>query len=300
MLRRRNATATVIVVFVGLCAVDFITPFTVVAFVLPSHHRQISLINRPSKTQSSFPLSKDGNGEGFAKASSSPSKTNEQQQQQQQKQQKKQTKKKSKKETKSSGRSGAEFELQEMKVNIREMISQGIQSRYLDPTKRKEIESYVRAVASRIDSPIPIHFLSNDQNFLVRGSWRLAFSTEGATLGDLPKDTAVYVRILDEQILDYELEFTDGPWGLKSLTARSKYTVDPGPANPGLVTFVYDQITTDLFGRNLPVGFFGLLKGRANYIETAWFDGTYWIDRGFSPKGEEYFNVYVKDEDGMK
>jgi hypothetical protein len=70
-----------------------------------------------------------------------------------------------------------------------------------------------------------------------------------------------------------------------------------GPVNPGLVTFVYDEIKTDVFGlKDVGVGFFGLLKGRANYVESAYFDGRFWIERGFSPDGNEYFNAYVREQ----
>lgn len=68
--------------------------------------------------------------------------------------------------------------------------------------------------------------------------------------------------------------------------------------NPGLLTFTYNEITTDVFGlSNLPVGFFGLLKGRANYVESNFFDGDIWIERGYSPEGAEFFNVYLREED---
>jgi hypothetical protein len=67
--------------------------------------------------------------------------------------------------------------------------------------------------------------------------------------------------------------------------------------NPGLLTFVYDEITTDVFGlQNLSVGFFGLLKGRANYLESSYFDGLFWIERGTSPEGRVYYNVYVRSK----
>lgn len=62
---------------------------------------------------------------------------------------------------------------------------------------------------------------------------------------------------------------------------------------------VYDAITMDTFGlRNLGIGFFGMLKGRSNYIQTAFFDGKIWIDRGFDQMkdGLEYFNIYVLQE----
>ena len=69
--------------------------------------------------------------------------------------------------------------------------------------------------------------------------------------------------------------------------------------NPGLVTYIYDEITTDIFGlRDIGVGFFGLLKGRSNYIQTLFFDGKVWIDGGVeqTPDGgtlNEYYNVYT-------
>jgi hypothetical protein len=72
-----------------------------------------------------------------------------------------------------------------------------------------------------------------------------------------------------------------------------------GSIQPGLLTFVYDKITTNVMGfRNVGVGLFGLLKGRANYVESSYFDGTFWIERGVSPSGDQDFiNVYMRCED---
>lgn len=76
------------------------------------------------------------------------------------------------------------------------------------------------------------------------------------------------------------------------------FLVQSSSVNPGLVTFVYDEVTTDAFGlSNVGVGFFGLLKGRANFVETAYFDGRFWIERGTSPEGQAYYNVYVRNAD---
>jgi hypothetical protein len=44
-------------------------------------------------------------------------------------------------------------------------------------------------------------------------------------------------------------------------------------------------------------GFFGLLKGRSNYVESAYIDGCVWIERGTSPEGQVYYNVYVRDDE---
>ena len=74
-----------------------------------------------------------------------------------------------------------------------------------------------------------------------------------------------------------------------------------GPVQPGLLTFVYDSITTNILGfQNLPVGFFGLLKGRTNYVESAYFDGTFWIERGIDVSRDEnnqdFINVYMRTD----
>ena len=47
---------------------------------------------------------------------------------------------------------------------------------------------------------------------------------------------------------------------------------------------------------NIPVGLFGMLKGRVNYIETIYFDGTYWIERGYTSEGKPYYNVYFREQ----
>ena len=66
---------------------------------------------------------------------------------------------------------------------------------------------------------------------------------------------------------------------------------------PGLVTIVYDSITTDVFGfTNVGVGLFGMMKGRSTYIQTVYFDGIIWIERGVFD-GVEYYNVYSRDEE---
>ena len=70
-----------------------------------------------------------------------------------------------------------------------------------------------------------------------------------------------------------------------------------GPVNPGVFSFQYQDIKTNVFGMsNLPVGFFGLLKGRTTYIDTVWFDGERWIERNYLENGNVVYNVYVRDE----
>lgn len=78
----------------------------------------------------------------------------------------------------------------------------------------------------------------------------------------------------------------------------ARFTRQSSPVNPGLVTIEYRSITTDVFGlTDIGVGAFGMLKGRATYIETAYFDGRIWIERGVDGNGMEYYNVYARDED---
>jgi hypothetical protein len=186
----------------------------------------------------------------------------------------------------------ADYEYQEMSAVLDAMDRQNIPSRYLQAEKRDEVEGFVRKVAKERPTAIP---LKRVKEVLPGSEWKLGFSTESATLGDLPKDAQVRLNFLDDERVDYVLDFSEKTFGLNRLMAKSTYTVDSSDLNPGLVTFVYGDIVTDVFGmKNLGVGFFGLLKGRSNYIETVFMDNRFWIERGYTPEGKEFFNVYVR------
>jgi hypothetical protein len=192
----------------------------------------------------------------------------------------------------------ADFEFQEMRAQLNAMKRNKIPSRDLPLDKRQELETYVNTIVEQRPSPVK---LGDIGQILPGTKWRLAFSTEAATLGDLPRDATVNLEFINESKMEYILQFTKKTLGLNRLVAKSSYTVDSGPVNPGLVTFVYDDITTDIFGfTNVGVGFFGLLRGRANYVESAYFDGRFWIERGTSPEGQVYFNVYIRDDDDVQ
>jgi hypothetical protein len=188
----------------------------------------------------------------------------------------------------------AEFEFQEMRAQLDGMKRAGVPSRDLDPTKRAELEGYVRQVVRKRPSPVALEKIGPE---LPQSTWRLAFSTEGATLGDLPRDATVYLKFLDETIMDYVLQFSEKTFGLNSIKAKSRWVINEGATDTGLVTFVYDKILTDAFGfMDVSVGFFGLLKGRSNFVESAYFDNSFWIERSYGPTGQEFLNVYVRED----
>lgn len=188
----------------------------------------------------------------------------------------------------------ADFCLQELRAQVNAMKKAGIPSRDLDTNKRLELADYARTIcattAAATRKNIPGESLVAEQ--LPGTTWRLVFSTQSATLGDLPRDATVLIDFKSASTLDYTLQFKQ-TLGLKRLTAQSSYSVDSN----GIVTFVYDKIVADVLGfSNVGVGMFGLLKGRANFIETAYFDGAYWIERGLDPSGEtDFINVYVRE-----
>lgn len=164
----------------------------------------------------------------------------------------------------------------------------------LTDDKKKEIESYVGNILRNSPSPTPLKTLADDNAQALYGTWTLVYASEGNALGDLPRDTTVQISISPEYKCEYKLTFAK-TFGLKSITAKSQYMVDASPVNPGLVTVIYQDIVSDVFGiKEFPVGLFGMLKGRATYVETVWFDGNLWIERGYSPEGMEFFNVYFK------
>ena len=183
----------------------------------------------------------------------------------------------------------AEFEYQEMRAQVEAMDKQGVTARRLSPTKRFEIEAYVREVATTRPSPVPMREIGRT---LPGTTWKLVFSTDNAILGDLPSGADVVLDFEEEgPKVDYTLSFSEKTLGLNRLVAKSTYSTDPS----GVVTFVYDEITTDVFGlKNIGVGFFGLLKGRANYLQTRFIDGKVWIEGGSTPAGEDFFNVYLR------
>jgi len=190
----------------------------------------------------------------------------------------------------------AEFEYQELKANLEEMQKQNIKSIRLTPEKRQELARYASKIVNRRPTSMPMTEMGKQ---LPDSKWKLVFTTQ-AVNADLPGDATIVLDFKTADKVDYCLEFSKKTLGLNRIVAKSSYSVDPGPANPGVMTLVYDAITTDLLGlQNLGIGFFGMLKGRSNYIRTAYFDGKIWVDRGFDQMndGLEYFNVYVLQSD---
>ena len=127
----------------------------------------------------------------------------------------------------------AEFEMQELRAQLDEMAKRNLGSANLSLEKRLELEGYVRAVCERAPSPIPLDTLAYPPNVdLLKGIWRLGFSTEEATLNVLPKEARVFVNIMTtpnwetgkEGKLDYILRFSKG--ALREITAKSTYRVD--------------------------------------------------------------------------
>ena len=186
-----------------------------------------------------------------------------------------------------------DFEWQELRVQLAALQKQGIAPRDLQPATRNTLCDYARNRC--IQSPPSSTTLETDLPRQLPGTtWRLVLSNDAATLGDLPRDATVYYKFVNGETVEYTLEFAK-TFGLNSIKAKSTWDCDP----QGLVTVTYEEITTDAFGlKNVGVGLFGLLQGRTNCIETAYFDGDYWIERGMDPTGtKEFINVYVREED---
>jgi hypothetical protein len=188
----------------------------------------------------------------------------------------------------------ADFEYQEVKVLTQAMKAQNVKPWQLPADKRVELEGYIRRILRQRPSLVPLDRL---QQVLPGTRWRLAFSTEPAVSEALPRDATIQLDFRDDTHVDYSLEF-EKTIGLKRLVAKSSYTLDATAANPGMVTIQYESISTDVFGlKNIGVGAFGLLKGRGSYIQTAYFDGRIWIERGMDMNGNEFYNVYTLDKD---
>lgn len=118
-----------------------------------------------------------------------------------------------------------DFAYQEMLVFLNTMQREGVSSKTMDPAKRSELEGYVRKVlAQRSEQSIPLRDIG--QAIVPKSSWKLMFSTSNAVLESLPQDATVFLNILDQENLDYILQFSKKTLGLDSLTAKCKYTFD--------------------------------------------------------------------------
>jgi hypothetical protein len=123
----------------------------------------------------------------------------------------------------SSSTTKADFEYQEMRVQLDAMKAQGVPSRDLPVDKRTEMEQYVRQVATLRPSPVSLKDIGQ---VLPGTKWRLGFSTQLATLGDLPRDASVCLDFKDDKNMDYVLQFSEKTLGLNRLVAKSTYTFD--------------------------------------------------------------------------
>jgi hypothetical protein len=232
----------------------------------------------------------------------------------------------SRKEATTSELAGAEFEYQEMKIRLDDMRRAGIGPRDLSAASRRELLGYVRRVVAQRrrrrtwaaedddDGGGGSSGAASTMAMALPGSeWRLVFSSEGeeeggggvAVVGDsLPRDSTVVLRFVDAHRLDYVLKFGKKTLGLDNLTARSRWWsadgLSGGNGEPDVI-FVYEKVTFDAGPfKNVGVGLFGMLQGRAARIVTAYFDSEYWIERASSSRGpiggggDEVFNVYVR------
>jgi len=211
-----------------------------------------------------------------------------------------------------------EFAFQEMRALLTAMGSSKVVSRDMRQDQRNELAGYVREVCDNKISPINVR--QDLPNHLPGTKWKLAFSTDPAALENLPRDANVYLYFhennnLGVKLMDYVLQFSQKTFGLNRIQAESTWDFNSRLGDPqeGLLTMVYDKITTDVMGfENVGVGFFGLLQGRANYMYSAYFDGDFWIEHGIlptptgttttttNPEEEQpnfYYNVYVKAND---
>jgi len=210
----------------------------------------------------------------------------------------------------------ADFEYQELQIQMNVMREQNIKPSQLDPVKRNELKRYVENIlASRqqyskaVDSSVPLHMKL--RSGLPGTKWRMAFTTQKIMAEALPKDATIVLTFgngtgssaMGSNKVDYGLDFFK-TLALKRLVAKSTYTVmDPMPNNPtaAIVEIVYENISTDVFGfSNVGIGTFGMLKGRSTYIQTVYFDEKLWIESSVEGEGNDSqicYNVYARDYD---
>ncbi len=113
----------------------------------------------------------------------------------------------------------ADFDYQELKLQLRAMKEQNVLSNQLTDSKKGELETYVRKIVNRRESS-----LQKVQSQLPGSTWQLMLSTQ-SLMQSLPPGVSIWLRFLDSQRVDYSMEFTK-TLGLNKLTAISSYQVD--------------------------------------------------------------------------
>jgi hypothetical protein len=187
-------------------------------------------------------------------------------------------------------RSTAEFEYQELRVNLDSIKNAGAAPRDLSPLKQIELVDYCQKIALNRPSSVPLNKLASK---LPGTKWRLAYSSD-ASMEALPRDATAYLLFTSGSQLDYVLQFGEKTFGLQKLTATSTWEMD----EDGNLEYKYNKVTTDAFGfSNVGVGYFGLLQGRVSHVFTAYYDGQIWIELGVDAMGSNYASVYVREGD---
>ena len=131
----------------------------------------------------------------------------------------------------------ADFEYQELQIQLDAMKKQGVKPSELDPSKRSELKGYVEEILARrlpnqktVDSTVPLHLRLRSS--LPGTKWKMAFTTQALMAEALPKDATITLEFASgtgsaatgSNKVDYGLDFFK-TLALKKLVAKSTYSV---------------------------------------------------------------------------
>jgi hypothetical protein len=184
----------------------------------------------------------------------------------------------------------SDFEYQELRAQLGALQASNVSFRDLPPSAQKELATYTRAVVRHRSSKFPT------TQSLISSRWELLYSTQSqsqssdatGSSASLPNDAAIVIYFHNATHLDYSLQFTMGPI-LRAITAHSTYAFESATT----LTFVYERITMDVLDwKGINIGFFGLLKGRMNTFQTAYWDDYLWVEQ----VADNTYNVYKRKD----
>ena len=131
----------------------------------------------------------------------------------------------------------ADFEYQELQIQMDAMREQNVKPSQLEPSKRNELKSYVEEILSRrlrnkktVDSTVPLDVRLRSS--LPGTKWRMAFTTQSLMAEALPKDATITLNFAGgsgnastgSNQVEYGLDFFK-TLALKRLVAKSTYSV---------------------------------------------------------------------------
>ena len=159
------------------------------------------------------------------------------------------------------------------------------------PYWKERLEDCVKVVVAEQEATKMI----NPNEDLVGTTWRLAYTNDFAVMP--PSRRMAYLTFEDPKTMRYS--FRTNVEGWQNVEAQCPYQINAGgsAASSGdTLTFVFQQVTVEGCDDAAPTDgrMYGMRQGSSRTLQTAFFDGQYWIDFSGGEASSNKMTIYVK------